>query len=136
MRILRSVSVALLSAGIGLLVFYLTALISGEAWRPAWEKDGPAGVILWAYERGSIATVIILFLLATACGWRMRSDRLLAATSLALFYPVFAIARIVFGVHTGNLLPFEFAGYAIFIAVCLLGYVAGRWLSKRMAKPA
>jgi hypothetical protein len=134
MRILRSALVALLSAAVGLLVFYLTALTSGEPWRPAWEREGAAGVALWAYERASIATVIILFLLALACGWRMRSDRLLAATSLALFYPVFAIARIVLGVHTGNLLPFEFAGYAIFIAICLLGYVAGRWLFKRIPR--
>lgn len=136
MKTLRPVLVVLVFAAIGLLAFYLTALTSGEPWTPAWEKDGLSGVVLWAYERGSIVTVAVLFLLALVCGWLMPFNRLLAAVSLALFYPVFAILRMAFGAQTGNLLPFEFLGYFLFIVVCLLGYAIGRWLSKRVPRPA
>jgi hypothetical protein len=106
MRIFRYISVAMLSAIVGLLAFYLTALLSGEPWRPAWQKDGIVGVILWAYERGSVLTIVALSGLALGCGWSLRSGGLVAAVSLALFYPCFAIVRVIFGLHSGNLLHF------------------------------
>ena len=133
-KILRPLLVFAAFTAIGLLAFYLTALASGEPWGPAWEKGGISAVVLWAYERGSIVTVIVLFLLALVCGWLMPFDRLLAAVSLALFYPVFAILRMVLGLYTGNLIPFEFLGYLLFIVICLFGYAAGRWLSKRVPR--
>lgn len=131
MKILRSIFLVVVFSGVGLLAFYLTALTTGEPWSPAWESEGMKGVLLWAYERGSIATVVVLFLLALACGWLMPINGLLAAISLALFYPLFAIFRLVSNWHTGNLLPFEFLGYLLFILVCVLGYVAGRWVAKK-----
>ena len=117
-------------------MFYLTALVSGEPASPAWEKDGISGVILWAYERGSLATFVVLFLLSVLCGWLMPFNALLAAVSLALFYPLFAIVSLVLGLHKGNLVPFEFLGYMLDIVICLLGYGVGRFLAKRIPKAA
>jgi hypothetical protein len=134
MKILRPLLVFLVFATVGLLAYYLTALISGEPWGPAWEKDGLMGVVLWAYERGSIVTVVVLFVLAFGCAW-LPFNPLLAAISLGLFYPINAIVRVVIGSHSGNLLPFEFLGYLLFIVMCLVGYVAGRWVRKRF-RPA
>jgi hypothetical protein len=135
MKMLRPILVILVFAAIGLLAFYLTALTSGEPWAPAWEKEGLSGVVLWAYERGSFVTVAVLFLLALVCGWLMPFNRLLAAVSLALFYPVFAILRMAVGTYTANLVPFEFLGYLFFIVISLLGYAVGRWISRRVPKP-
>ena len=136
MKVLRPILVVLFFTAIGLLAFYLTALVSGEPWSPAWEKDGVSGVLLWAYERASIVTVAVLFLLALTCGSVMPFNRLLAAVSLAFFYPTFAILRIILDGELGNLLPFEFLGYLFFIVVCFLGYAAGRWAAKKLPKAA
>ncbi len=135
MKTLRPVLVILAFAAIGLLAFYLTALSSGEPWAPAWEKDGPSGVMLWAYERASVVTLLVLLVAAFACAW-LPFHPLLAAISLALFYPAYAVVRLATGSHSGNLVPFEFLGYLLFIVICLIGYVAGRWLRKRMRPPA
>lgn len=131
MKILRPILVILVFAATGLLAFYLTALGSGEPWTPAWDQNGLSGVVLWAYERASIVTIIVLFILALACA-RLPFNPLLAAVSLGLFYPGYAILRLVIGKHTGNLLPFEFLGYLLFVVICLLGYAVGRWFSKRV----
>jgi hypothetical protein len=133
MKILRPILIFLLFAAVGLLAFYLTALASGEPWEPAWVTNGLRGVLLWAYERASIVTIAVLFMLSIACAW-LPFNSLLAAVSLSLFYPVYAILRLIFGGHTGNLLPFEFLGYLLFIVICWLGYALGRWLSKRVRK--
>ena len=133
-KILRPFMVLLFFATIGLLVFYLTALVTGVSWKPAWEKHGVSGVLLWAYERGSMLTIVVLFGLAFACAW-MPFNRFLAAVSLALFYPAYAIVEMIMGTYSGNLLPFEFLGYLLFVLICMLGYAAGRWVLKRVRPP-
>ena len=133
-KILRPALVIVLFAMIGLLVFWLTAL-TVEPWRPTWEQEGLVGVALWAYERGSGLTVLVLFVLACACGWLMPFNKLLASISLALFYPTFSLIRLITGSHTGNLVPFEFLGYAVFAAICLLGGLIGRSIGKRSRPP-
>ena len=131
MRSLRPVFVVILFSAVGLVLFYLTALTSGEPWRPAWENGGLNGVLVWAYERASIITVGALFLAALLCGWLMPFNALVAAVSLALFYPAFSTLKVLLGAHAGNLLLLEFITYLLFIVFCILGYGAGRWLSKR-----
>jgi hypothetical protein len=135
MKFLRSLAVVLFFAAVGLLVFYLTALATGEPWQFAWQKRGLRGVILWSYERGSILTLVLMFGLAFACAW-MPFNGLLAAISLALFYPLYAIYELVIDTHMGNLLPFEFLGYLVLIVLCVTGYMVGRWLMKRLGPAA
>ena len=127
---LRSMLVILAFATVGVTAIYLTALASGEPWAPAWESGGVNGVVLWAYERVSLVTMFILFLLGLVCAWLSRHG-LLAATSLGMFYPIYALLRFMIGAHTGNLLPFEFLGYVVLVCVCLLGYFVGRLIAKR-----
>ena len=135
MKTLRFVLVIFVFAAVGLLAFYVTALGSGEPWEPAWEKDGLRGVVLWSYERASAVTLLLLLVAAFACSW-LPFHPLLAAISLALFHPAYAMLRLATDSHSGNLVPFEFLGYLLFIVVCLVGYGAGRWVRKRMRSPA
>lgn len=85
---------------------------------------------MWAYERGNFVTVCVLFIAAAVCGVIRIENSLLAAISLSLFYPVFAVIRMLLGIHAGNLLPFEFIGYAFFGIVCLAGFSVGRLIKR------
>jgi hypothetical protein len=129
----RRTLVTVLFVATGALVFYVTLLTTGDSWKPVWEKHGVSGVIWWAYEHASILTITVLVGLAFACAW-MPFDRSLAAISLALFYPIYAMVQIVMGTHTGNLLPLEFIGYLFVLAICLLGHAAGRWAFGRIGQ--
>jgi hypothetical protein len=128
-RPFQKAAVIAVFAAVGMLTFLLTAVFSGESILPAWSSHGLSGVILWAYERGSLATVIVVFILSLVCAWIPISHRLLAAISLSLFYPSYAFVRLLLGTHSGNLLPFEFLGYVFFTGVCVLGYSVGRLLT-------
>jgi hypothetical protein len=127
-EILRATTVVVASATIGLIAFVVTALVGGEPVLPAWDAHGLGGVILWSYERASLVTVSLLFVLALACAVMPLRYSFLAAVSLGLFYPTYAVIRILAGTYSQNLPPLEFLGYLLFIVVCALGYALGRWL--------
>lgn len=127
--------IAVCFAIIGALTFVITAVATGGNYAPAWQSRGVSGILLWAYERGSITTIVVLFMLALACGLTTLRHSLLAAISLSLFYPAFALIRVSLGLHTGNLMPFELLGYLFFVVLCVVGYFFGRLLRKAIPRP-
>jgi hypothetical protein len=123
-KAVRSVVVAVLFAGVGALVFYVSSQVSGD-WNTVRAHKGTIGALFWAYEHASLFTIGTLFILGFACAW-MPFSPLLAAFSLGLFCPIVAMMEIFAGTHTGNILPLEFLGYLFIIGVCLSGYALGR----------